>query len=194
MSSFEDGLWQNLMQQHGQELAAGNRIRPQQRRRPLVAAAALAVVGAGAVGVATGMFGGTPAYAVTEHPNGTVTVSLKEIAAADQTNAELRRRGIPIRVLPYTPDCANTKSYTVDESAPETARGDSNGATGVTLDTTTVPRGDYAVITALSDEHGEIVVMMSGGRPAKGDVSSCLHGDMASLGLYRASTPPTTTR
>ncbi|HTI26423.1 MAG TPA: hypothetical protein VL652_35895, partial [Kutzneria sp.] len=184
MSSFEDGLWQNLMQQHGQELAAGNRIRPRQRRRPLVAAAALAVVGAGAVGVATGMFGGTPAYAVTEHPNGTVTVSLKEIAAADQTNAELRRRGIPIRVLPYTPDCANTKSFTVDESAPETTRGDGNGTVGaplgtttvprgdgngtvgVTLDTTTVPRGDYAVITALSDEHGEIVVMMSGGRPA----------------------------
>lgn len=194
MSSFEDGLWQNLMQQHGQELAAGNRIRPKQRRRPLVAAAALAVVGAGAVGVATGMLDGTPAYAVTEHPNGTVTVSLKEIAAADQTNAELRRRNIPIRVVPYTPDCANTKSFTVDMSAPETANGDSKGATGITIDTTTVPPGDYTVITALSDEHGEIALMISGGQPAKGDVPSCLHGDMASLGVYRAPTPPTTTR
>jgi hypothetical protein len=188
MSSFEDTLWQDLMQQHGQELAAGNRIRPPQRRRPLVAAAALAVVGTGAVGLATGMLGGTPAYAVTEHPNGTVTVTLKEIAAADQTNAELRRRGIPIRILPYTPDCANTKPFTVDESAPETAEGDNNGAVGITLDTTTVPRGDYAVITALSDEHGEIAVMMSGGRPAKGEVPSCLRGDMASLGVYHAPT------
>ncbi|MFC0541644.1 hypothetical protein [Kutzneria chonburiensis] len=189
MSSFEDTLWQDLMQQHGQELAAGNHIRPPQRRRPLVAAAALAVVGTGAVGLATGMLGGTPAYAVTEHPNGTVTVTLKEIAAADQTNAELRRRGIPIRVMPYAPDCANTKSYTVDESAPETALGDNNGAAGLTLDTTTVPPGDYAVITALSDADGKIAVMMSGGRPAKGEVPSCLRGDIAGLGVYHAPSP-----
>jgi hypothetical protein len=188
MSSFEDRLWQDLMRLHGDELAAGRRVR--QRRPTLAAAAALAVVGGVAVTLGTGVLGGgTPAYAVTQHPDGTVTVSLKEIAAADQTNAVLRERGIPIRIVPITPGCANTKQYTVDESAPETERGDNNGSDAVTLDVSTVPAGDYAVITALSDEHGAVLVLMDGGRPAKGEVASCVRGDMTSMGILRV--PPT---
>ncbi|HEY0496952.1 MAG TPA: hypothetical protein VGD48_14505 [Kutzneria sp.] len=186
MSSFEDRLWQDLLREHGEELDTVRRIRP--RRRPaLVAAAALAVVGgAAAVTFGGGVIGGTPAYAVDQRPDGSVTVTLKEIAAADQTNAVLKERGIPIRVLPYKADCANTRLYTVDESAPETEFGDNNGAQAMVLKTTSVPPGDYAVITVLSDEHGEVVTMMSGGRPAKGEVPSCLRGDMTSLGIYRA--------
>jgi len=194
MSSFEDRLWQDLVRLHGQELAAGSRIR---QRRPSLAAAAvfaMAVAGVAAVGLGTGVLGGTPAYAVTQHPDGTVTVSLKEIAAADRTNADLRQRGIPIRVLPFTAECGNTKMYTEDKSAPETERGDSHGADGVTLDTSTVPAGDYAVITAMTDEHGEVILLMTGGRPAKGEVASCLRGDMASMGMYRAPAWPTPTR
>jgi hypothetical protein len=187
MSSFEDRLWQDLLREHGEELDTVRRIRP--RRRPaLVAAATLAVVGgAAAVTFGGGVIGGTPAYAVDQRPDGSVTVTLREIAAADQTNAALAERGIPIRVLPYKADCPNTTSYTVDESAPDTAYGDTNGAQAVTLKTASVPPGDYAVITALADEHGEVLVMLLGGRPAKGEVPSCLRGDMASLGIfYRA--------
>jgi hypothetical protein len=191
MSSFEDRLFQDLMREHGGQLVRGARLR---RRRPALAAAGvLAVLGAATVALSLGGVGSTPAYGVTQHPDGTVTVSLKELAAADQTNAELTRRGVPIRVLPYKSDCSNTASYTVDESAPPTRFG-SGGKDEMTIDTTTVPAGDHAVITALADETGHVIVIMTGGPPAKGAVPSCLRGDMASLGLFRGPMPSTSSR
>ena len=184
MSRFEDQLFEDLMQRHGHELA---QVRPVRSLRPALATGVLAAVGAAAVGI--GVSGvGEPAYAVTQHPDGTVTVTLKEIAAAGPTNAELARRGLPIRLRPITPDCPTTADYRVDSAAPEVDFGYDNVLDAITVPTREVPAGDLIVITVLADRAGRIDLMLIGGPPAKGEVASCLRGDEASMGISHA--PP----
>jgi hypothetical protein len=199
MSRFEDQLFEEIMLRHGDELAGSRQVR---NRRPALAAGVLAAVGAGAVGIAVGGVS-APAYAVTQHPDGTVTVTLKDVAAAAQTNAELTRRGLPIRVQPILPDCPNTVEYQADLAAPGIDFSYQDTVDAITIPTTGVPPGDLAVITVLTDGNGQIEVMTIGGPPAKGYVAPCLRGDEASMGIYHGtpgtmsaapsdeSTPPT---
>ncbi|MCS7477917.1 hypothetical protein ACFFQW_41325 [Umezawaea endophytica] len=69
-----------------------------------VAAGVLTVTGAFVAGL-TLLGGGSAAYAVTENPDGTVTVSIKDIAAIDPANEQLRELGVRITAVPMTSDC-----------------------------------------------------------------------------------------
>ncbi len=78
MTRFADQLFDDLMREHGSALAH-TRV-PAAPKRHLAARPVLLTAGAGGLAVAatvgtllaTG--GGTPAYAVTTHPDGTVTL------------------------------------------------------------------------------------------------------------------------
>ncbi|ALG12685.1 hypothetical protein [Kibdelosporangium phytohabitans] len=92
MGKFEDQLLSDLMQVHGPDLAGAERPR-RRRTNPVVAA-----VGAVAVaGVATGAVlmwpTSTPAYAVTDNGDGTVTVSVNNVSAVDKANREAQGKG-----------------------------------------------------------------------------------------------------
>ena len=108
MTKFADNLWTNLTTQHGQPLAEANE--PRARRRPgrLVAAGA-AVVALGVAGAIAGpsLFHSAPqaqAFEVVKNSDGTVTLTIKDVAAVDPANAELRRLGVRAKAVPTKPE------------------------------------------------------------------------------------------
>jgi hypothetical protein len=106
MGKFEDQLLGDLMREHGPALATAQRPAPSNRRPVWIAAGAVALAGAVTVGL-TFVDGGTPAaYAVNQNADGSITISIKDIAAIDPANKALERLGVPIRAVPARPDCA----------------------------------------------------------------------------------------
>jgi hypothetical protein len=107
MSTFEDRLWSQLVREHGHQMQPPSiRATPNPRRPALITGTALAA--AVAVAAALLVFTATtsvPAYAVTAHSDGTVTVTLKDVQAMTALNAELTRDGIAARAIPLTADC-----------------------------------------------------------------------------------------
>ena len=84
--------------------------RPERRLRPkrpgLIAgiASALAAV-ATAIVIALGATGPTPAYAVTRHHNGQVTVTLNLITSLSALNKKMEAMGLPVRAVPAVKGC-----------------------------------------------------------------------------------------
>jgi hypothetical protein len=107
MGKFEDQLLRDLMQNHGQALATAERPETRNTRPIWLAAGAVTLAGAVTVGL-TFVDGGTPAaYAINQNADGSISVSIKDIAAIDPANKELERLGVPIRAVPVRPDCPN---------------------------------------------------------------------------------------
>jgi hypothetical protein len=91
MSKFKDQLFTDLMREHGAALALAELPKPRRNTRPVwVAAGAVAMAGAATAGI-TLFSAGTPAFAVTDNPDGSVTVSIKDPNALDAANRELAR-------------------------------------------------------------------------------------------------------
>jgi hypothetical protein len=107
MSTFEDRLWSELVREHGDQMRLHGTSSTRRLRRPTVlAGAALSTAGLAAAAVlAFSATTTTPAYAVTTNSDGTVTVTLNDIAAITALNAELTRDGIAARAIPLTADC-----------------------------------------------------------------------------------------
>jgi hypothetical protein len=106
MSTFEDRLWSELVREHGHRMqppAIGARSKP--RRPALITGAALATAVAAAAAVLLFTTTSTPAYAVTAHSDGTVTVTLNDVKAITALNAALVRDAIAARAVPLTADC-----------------------------------------------------------------------------------------
>ncbi len=102
MSTFEDNLWRELAREHDAEHALPGRAStsgPARRRRLAGASLGLAAV---ATAAALVLSAGTaaPAFAVTSNPNGTVTVTIDEIAGIAGANAQLTALGVRARAVP----------------------------------------------------------------------------------------------
>jgi hypothetical protein len=144
MSEFQERLWSELVRDHAQALAypaiAGDRWRqlpivepraswrlslPALRPGRLagVLGAIVAVVVAVTVATVTSSTS-SAAYAVTPHPDGTVTVTISELKGVTGANAQLAKLGVPVRVaavragcpvptsiVPMTPSLAATIAY-----------------------------------------------------------------------------------
>lgn len=113
MGEFENRLWSDLLGEHGADLAM--LARPTRRRSPGVlpaAAAALTVVSITvAVTVLLSANTTSPAYAVSQNSDGTVTVKITELAGIDGANRQLAKLGVPVRARPekaYSPTCKLT--------------------------------------------------------------------------------------
>ncbi|HEX5308263.1 MAG TPA: hypothetical protein VFW38_04210 [Solirubrobacteraceae bacterium] len=125
MSEFQERLWSELVRDHAAALAcpAGvgdpwpqlpilerRRTRllslPALRPRHLAGAVAAALTLAIAVTVATVTSSpSSAAYAVTRHPDGTVTVSLSEMIGVSGADEQLEKLGVPVRVVPIRAGC-----------------------------------------------------------------------------------------
>lgn len=75
--------------------------------RPIVLAPALGLAAAAAVAIPL-LFGGTPAYAIADNPDGTVNIQINEVKDADKLQADLRAKGINVVVnyIPHGKKCS----------------------------------------------------------------------------------------
>jgi hypothetical protein len=131
MTKFTDQLFDDLMREHASTLAHTRTAAPKRNfaTRPVLMSA-----GAGGLAVAATVGtlvagGGNPAYAVTTHPNGTVTVAVYQKSGIGGANAKLHQFGERVVVVPVEPGCPSISSL----PAPVEPGGPSVGAsTGTT--------------------------------------------------------------
>jgi hypothetical protein len=151
MTRFEDQLFDDLMREHGPALAHVSV--PAARRRHVAGRPVLLTAGAGGVAVvaAVGTLvagGGSPAYAVTTHPDGTVTLAVYQTSGIAGANSKLHELGDRVVVVPVKPGCPSIQSLPAPSVPAQQisvqASGSSDGS--VTVDAHGVPAGDILVL------------------------------------------------
>lgn len=126
MSAFEDRLWKHLAAEHGADAVTSVRGRAavpvgprawfERARRPPVAitAGAIVIIAAAAVAVVllvSATASTQPAYALTQNPDGSITVTFNDLQTAiPQLNARFAAMGIDETVIPITKGCTTKMS------------------------------------------------------------------------------------
>jgi hypothetical protein len=112
MTNFEDGLWERLVEEHDADQVSIAAPHAQVNRRPLViGGSATAAVVAAAVGIIGAVTSTPPAYAMTQHADGSVTVTINDVAdAVAGVNAKFAAMGIDETVVPVESSCPDTGS------------------------------------------------------------------------------------
>jgi hypothetical protein len=139
-SRYEDALWDELVDNHHDELADLRMPPPAPRRRPkALAGATVLTAGAGAAVIVISASSTTaPAYAVTRNPNGSVSVTLRRLSAIADVNARLKALGVRAVVTRTGSECSSVPT-TIVRVSPSSAPGDSSSAERVTQ---TIARAD----------------------------------------------------
>lgn len=186
MTTFDDGLWDHLVQQHhaGQvtllapdspetaHARAGSLLRSGRAKLLAGSSAALAMLAGAAVFVIAGA-ASSPAFAVTTHADGSVTVTIDQIAGIAAANAQLTSLGIPAVVIPMTSSCQSTVDVV--------RIGVSNPATATeTIVPNTIPQGDTAILAAAQTSTGTVELGLA---EVRGAVPTCLQSSGSGPGL-----------
>ncbi|WP_240746788.1 hypothetical protein [Cryptosporangium phraense] len=111
--------------------------------------------------------GTSPAYAVTENADGTVTVSIEDVKAIGPANATLSKLGIRVKAVPQTSDCGSLDDLELYRGSDWDLPTTSGGA--VTLGRR-VPAG-YTVLLSVSDAPGRGLGFTA---PVKNPAPSCV--------------------
>jgi hypothetical protein len=166
MSSFQERLWSELVNDHALALSRPrgwetSRRSPAivERRRPslpamprwrsvrLAASAAALASAVTAVLITTGA--STPpssAYAVTVTPQGTIEVTIDEMTGVSGANADLAKLGVPVKVVPVLPGCPLGKAILIPLSIEgKVVHGEGRG---LAIQPNLIPPGDTLVISA----------------------------------------------
>ncbi|HEX4832317.1 MAG TPA: hypothetical protein VH478_14635 [Trebonia sp.] len=160
MSRFENQLFDDLMREHGPSLAGATRpARDGHRPRPALAVAGvagLAIAGTAAGLLATG--GGTPAYAVTKNPDGTITLAVHQSSGIAGANARLHQLGAKqVVVVPAKPGCPQLAPPAHPAGHPALAAQTAGDGT-VTVDAQSLPGGDIVVIGVSTSGQASLTV------------------------------------
>jgi hypothetical protein len=103
MSKFTDHLWRDLVREHGPALAHAARPEPGRARRPrprVLAGSTLGLAGvAAALTLGLTATASQPAFAVTRHHDGSVSVKINQRSGIAGANRELAAMGIHERVM-----------------------------------------------------------------------------------------------
>jgi hypothetical protein len=114
MTSFEDRLWERLVDEHDADRVTIAAPRKQLNHRPVMLGGSLTAVALATVAVVLsvgGTAGTQPAYAMTQNADGTVTVSINDLATAvPELNAKFAAMGIDETVVPVEANCPASNS------------------------------------------------------------------------------------
>jgi hypothetical protein len=180
MTKFADQLFDDLMQEHGSTLA---HTRPSVPSRHIAARRTLLATGGVAVAVAAtagGLLasGGTPAYALTTHPNGTVTLDVYSESGFAGANAKLRQLDDgQVVVVPVGPGCPSINSLpapAVPLSGPIAVQASGSRGGPVTVNAKGIPAGDILVVGIQTTTHGNLVTTGGASRLTSPPAPSCV--------------------
>ena len=195
MTKFADQLFDDLMREHGSTLTTA---RPPAPSRPFATRRALLAVGGGGVAVAAaaGVLvatagahapghsadvagGNTPAYALTSHPNGTITLAVYRKSGIAAANAKLHELGdSQVYVVPVGAGCPSMSSL----PAPATplngkhlsvSVGGSAGGS-VTVNAKGIPAGDILVVAVETTTTGNTTTSLGAGKVTTAPAPSCV--------------------
>lgn len=164
MTDFEEHLWSHLLA-HGADTAVPHEPAPQRSRRSMLmvggslttlAAIVVVVVVALAASNAT-----PPAFAVTHNPDGTITLTIRELTDPAAINARLARLGARARLVPLTQHCAAGPinlpiRYLQPNTQPWSTDNTSQGPVGnwtVGIIPSRIPAGDTLVFALREYDH-----------------------------------------
>jgi hypothetical protein len=165
-SSFEQRLLAELRQIVAERPAPGTpaRLAPTplpiarlRRPRLLLGGGAIAAVVAAVALAFAGGANVVPAYAITNNPDGTITVTIRQLVGIDGANAELARRGVPARAIPLrllVYGCANGHELG-GPSAPYASTSFAPTGDAVTIDPRRLPAGDRILLGAEVQANGD---------------------------------------
>jgi hypothetical protein len=171
MTKFADQLFDDLMHEHGPALAhIVPPTRPQHsrltRRTLLAGGGTLAV--AGAIAGTLVATSGTPAYAVTTNPDGTITLAVYQQFGIAQANARLRQLGDEqVVVVPVEAGCPKPPPPAVPVKGARIStqfRVSRDGS--VTVKAHGIPAGDILVVGMQVDGHSRNAVAIVTSPPA----------------------------
>jgi len=171
MTKFADQLFDDLMREHGPALAhtvppAHPKRHITTRRTLLAGGGALAVAGAVAGTLVAGS--GTPAYAVTKNPDGTITLAVYQQAGIAQANARLRQLSDKqVVVVPVEAGCLKPPPPAVSDHGVRISMQSSVSRDGsVTVNAQGIPAGDILVVGMQADGHSRNAVSIVTSPPA----------------------------
>jgi hypothetical protein len=177
MTKFADQLFDDLIQEHGPELAA-TRVAAAPKRR-VAHPVRLSAVAGGIAAVATGVGlavpgGGTPAYAVNANANGTVTLDVYDQSGIAGANAALQKLGERVEVVRVKAGCPSITSLPLvprdarfiplrsdvtksgGDSVTVTVEGGIDGKS-VTVSGKGIPKGDVAMVLVQPTSKGTLM-------------------------------------
>jgi hypothetical protein len=189
MSNFEDQLWSQLVRERGEQMRAAPGVaaalascvtatRPATRRarrlrRPaLLTGSALGIAGLATAGVLA-LTSASPAFAVTQNPDGTFDVTLSDLSDLPALNQKLAQDGVPVTAVPISTSCSATGAIDnpSGEGMPSTQAG--REATNlVTIDPSQIPSGDIGVLGASQTASGQVELVFGETTPP---APSCLN-------------------
>ena len=109
MSKFEDRLWRQIVREHGADLAQMRTPEPKHawRSRPrMLAGTTFGLAGIGtAAALLLGAASSSPAFAVTRNPDGTVSVTIKQLSGIAGANQRLASLGIRAKAVAVGAGC-----------------------------------------------------------------------------------------
>ncbi len=178
MTKFSDQLLDDLMREHGPALA---HARPPAHSKRRVTARRTLLAGGGTLAVAAAIAGtlvarsGTPAYAVTKNPDGTITLAVYQTSGIAGANARLRQLGDKqVVVVPVEPGCPSPGSLpppAVSGRGHRIATETSISRDGsVTVNAQGIPAGDILVVGVETNGHSSL----GGGALTSPPAPSCL--------------------
>jgi hypothetical protein len=179
MTKFADQLFDDLMQEHGPALTRTRPPTPRQHvtaRRALLAAGGAGVAVAATVGALTAG-GGTPAYAVTKNPDGTITVAVYQESGIGEANAKLHQLSDgQVVVVPVQPGCPSISSLPAPAVSAKghyisVKAGRSKDGGSVTVSAQGIPAGDIMVMGFETTANGSLGASTLTAAPAPSCVS-----------------------
>ena len=195
MTKFADQLFDDLMREHGSTLTSA---RPHAPRRHVATRRALLAVGGGGVAVAAAAgvlaatagpgapghnadaaLGKTPAYAVTNNPNGTVTLAVYKKSGIAGANAKLHELGdSQVYVVPVEPGCPSISALPApavpfDGTHLSIQAGRSIGGS-VTVNAQGIPAGDILVVGFETTVSGKTITSFGASKLTSAPAPSCV--------------------
>lgn len=160
MTGFEQGVWRHLVDHHGADRTdfhlAPAPPRARSRRAVVAISAGLTVPVAGAIFGGLALTAAPPAYAFTVNNDGTVTVSLNDIATGiPALNQRLAEQGVRITAVPIEPGCTAALNGLVGPVATHLPMRQT-----VTVGNRWIPAGYHGFLAARQLSNGQVLLAM----------------------------------